>query len=76
MSSDLFSFAQNHVAVEGGNNPQALLALITGREASERLLPAGVRWPLRLLSSCASLASASPTESDPLPQGLCTFLCL
>lgn len=34
MSSDLFLFAQNHVAVGGrGCNPQALLALITGREA-------------------------------------------
>lgn len=72
MSSDLFLFAQNHVAVcVWGSNPQVLLALITGREAVNGccLLESEGRFG-------SPPAAPSPAESDPLPQGLCTFLCL
>lgn len=78
MSSDLFSFAKNHVAVEGGNNPQALLALITGREAASGccLLESEGRFgssPAAPAQAVASPAVRSPTSGPlhfPLPVAL------
>lgn len=60
----------------GGNNPQALLALITGREAVSGCCLLESEGRFGSSPAAPAWAAASPAESDPLPQGLCTFLCL